>query len=438
MVLEYAVVNRQIPFDNDGMTSRTRALVFLMSTPLVVLVLVGGLLGQARVPQDETMRHLRVFTDVQHRIIGAYVEPANMESVMDGAMRGLAEGLDPASAYLTPDEVRFVQSGGSLPAGEVGLVLTRQYYLRVVGVRDGSAAAKAGLQSGDYIRAIDDTPTRDMSVFAGTRRLRGPVGSQVKLLVIRSNPADPHEITLTRGAASTDRVAARTLPGGEAYVRIASFETGAAAALARSVSSLAAAASGVIIDLREVADGAIAEGAAAARLFVKDGVVATRVTRSAPPEVVRARTGDGTLGMKVVLLVSNGTGRAAEVFAAALANNSRAEIVGEPTAGVASGQKLVPLPEGHGLWLTTERYIQADGSPLDGRGLRPTIMVETPAVDFSAPKPLEDVVLARGIEALHGRITGAPSPQPSTAASPASPDQQRRTLPPAEAPRAPR
>lgn len=435
----------QIPFDNRGhMTRRSRAVVFFISTPLVVLILVGGLLGQTRVPENDTVRHLRVFSDVQNRILGAYVEPANIETVMDGAMRGLAESLDPATSYLTPEEVRFVESRAALPAGDVGLVVTRQYYLRVAGVRDGSPAAKAGIMSGDFIRAIDEKPTRDMSVFAGTRLLRGAPGSSVKVLVIRSNPADPHEFTLVRETPKADRASARTLPGGEAYLRVSSFEAGAAAAIRNAVTSLGPAASaGLIVDLRDVADGPLEEGIAAARPFVKtSGVLATRITRNSPPAVARSSMADGTLGMKVVLLVSNGTGRAAEIFAAALANNERADLVGEPTAGMASTQRLVKLIEGHGLYLTTERYVQADHSPLDGRGLRPTFAVDMPPVDFGAPLPSTDAALVRAIDVLRGRAgppTAAAAPgtsAPNTPAQVAPPPGggPPRDLPPTPAP----
>src|SRR6185312_15973107 len=99
--------------------------------------------------------------------------------VMSGAMRGLADGLDPDSAYLSPEEVAQVESNAPLPSGNVGIELTRQYYLRVIAARDGSPAAKAGLRTGDYVRAINDLPTREMSVWEGVRALRGAPGSKV-------------------------------------------------------------------------------------------------------------------------------------------------------------------------------------------------------------------------------------------------------------------
>ncbi len=130
----------------------------------------------------------------------------------------------------------------------------------------------------------------------------------------------------------------------------------------------------VLIDLRSTADGAPEDGIAAARLFVKSGTLATRASRVDPaPTVTSAGPGDGALTMPVVLLVSTGTANAAEVFAAALANNRRARLVGEPTAGIAGVQRLVKLPEGHGLWLTYAQYLQADGTPIHQNGLRPDV-----------------------------------------------------------------
>src|SRR5690606_1502442 len=209
------------------MFRRTRLLALLTSTPLLVLVLVGGMLGAARPAiGQQGFDHLPVFWDVVRLTLGAYVEPPDVDRLMDGAMRGLTDGLDAASSYLTPEEVRAFDAGTPLPPADTGITVTKQYYLRVVGLRDDSPAARAGIRSGDFIRAIDDVPTRDMSVHAGTRMLAGAPGSSVTLLVIRSNAAEPRPIVVTREVASTERVSSRRLPGGEAYVRIDSFGDG--------------------------------------------------------------------------------------------------------------------------------------------------------------------------------------------------------------------
>jgi carboxyl-terminal processing protease len=135
------------------MTSKSRWLAFLVSTPLVALVAVGGLLGaNARALPEQAFTHLRVFEDVVSLIMSSYVEVADPDKVMDGAMRGLVDSLDPMSAYLSSTEVTQARANTPLPAGDVGLVVSRQFYLRIVGVRDGSPAARAGLRPNDYIR----------------------------------------------------------------------------------------------------------------------------------------------------------------------------------------------------------------------------------------------------------------------------------------------
>ncbi len=385
------------------MSSKSRWVIFLISTPLVVFTAVGGLLG-ASAAQSESFTHLKVFEDVVSLIVSAYVEPVDADKVMEGAMRGLADGLDPASAYLTPDDVATLQAGTPLPAGDVGLTVTRQFYLRVVGVRDGSPAARAGLRTGDYIRAIDGKPTRDVSAFTGTRWLHGDPGSKVELTVIRGNAADPHVMPLVREAPARELVTGRTMPTGEGYVRIVSFREGAAAALRSRIAALQK--SGVamaVIDLRGVADGPPEEGIAAARLFVKEGTIAIRQGRGPDRTTIEAGSGDGALTLPIVLLVSNGTANAAEVFAAALDGHDRADLVGEPTAGLAALQHLVLLPENRGLWMTYERYLTLNGDPLHERGLRPDVVVEEPVVGFDETPPATDEPLNTALARLHGK-----------------------------------
>jgi carboxyl-terminal processing protease len=180
------------------MTTRTRLSVLLISTPLLAFIIVGGLRGN-EAGGDPTFQHLRVFEDVVSLILNNYVETAKIDKVMEGAMRGMTDGLDPDSSYLTAADVKAIDAGASAtPSGDVGLELTRQYYLRVIAARDGSPAAKAGLQTGDYIRAIDGKPARDLSVFEGARLLRGEPGTKVTLTVIRGNAAEPRDFDLVR------------------------------------------------------------------------------------------------------------------------------------------------------------------------------------------------------------------------------------------------
>lgn len=382
------------------MSSKSRWLIFLVSTPLVILAAVGGLLARQNVNPQVT-KNLGVFDDVVSLVMSSYVEKVDVDKVMDGAMRGLAEGLDASSAYLSADEVKALDANTPPAAGDVGLVVSRQFYLRVVGVRDGSPAARAGLRTGDFIRGIDGRPTRDTSAFTGNRLLRGAPGTKVELIVLRGSAVEPHTVSLVREAPKAPLVTSKRLASGEGYVRVVSFAAGAAAALRKEIDTLkAAGATSAIIDVRGIADGPISEGIAAARPFVKSGTLATLGGRNGMKTLTSAGPGDGAVTMPIVLLVSNGTANAAEMFAAALSENQRADLVGEPTAGLAAAQHLVKLPDNRGLWMTYARYLASDGKPIHERGLRPTVAVEEPNVPFGDTPSTTDEPLTRAIERL--------------------------------------
>ncbi len=329
-------------------------------------------------------------------ITSSYVEQVELDPVMDGAMRGLADGLDAESAYLTPAEVKTVEAGTTPGPADVGLVIARQFYLRVVGVADGSPAARAGLRTGDYVRAIDGTPTRDMSALHGARVLAGDPGSTVTLLVIRNNAADPHEMTLTREVPAGQLVSGRRLDETTALIRVHRFASGTAEAIKAQLGPLGAGGeTTVLLDLRGVAGGSAADAVAAARLFVKYGPLATSAARAGTQETVAPEAGDGSFTMPLIVLVSNGTAHAAEILAAALQGNDRAKLVGEPTPGLAGEQKLFRLPHGHGLWMTHRQYLTVGGEPIHGRGLEPDVPVGGPIVEFGEPIPDSDPILER-------------------------------------------
>jgi len=386
------------------MSSRTRVVVMSISVPVIAFAIVGGVLGKVMARED-TYQFLKVFDDVVNLVTSNYVEDVNVDKVMKGAMHGLADGLDPDSAYLTPEEVKQVEGNAPLPPAGVGLEITRQYYLRVIAARDNSPAAKAGLRTGDYIRAINDMPTRDMSVWEGVRALRGAPGSRVSLTIIRGNAADPHVVELTREADPPANVSGRMAASGVGYIRIAAIGPNTAAQVKTQANELTKnGAASLILDLRRTSSGAMDDGIALARLFVPKGTLAQRESKGAARETIAAQSGDGALTMPLSLLVNTGTSGAAEIFASALAGNDRAELIGEHTIGRAAQQKLVKLPDGAGLWLSTSRFLTPTGAPLHEKGLEPTIPVDEPDVlEFGAPAPTADPVLDKAIETLSGK-----------------------------------
>ena len=382
------------------MKIRGRVLVLVVSMAVVAFAVVGGFMSNAIARQD-SYQYLRTFEDVVSLILNNYVEDVNVDKVMHGAMHGLADGLDPDSAFLDAAQLKVFEKGDLGGPGQTGIELTRQYYLRVIAARDGSPAAKAGLMPGDYIRAIDGQSTRDTSVYEGQRLLRGKPGSKVHLTLLRGNAAEPHEIDLVREELPAVAVKSRIAAPGVGYLRIAEFGKSTVDQIKSEVSSLTkAGAKSVIIDVRGTAFGDVDAGLAAARLFVKSGTLAYRQDRGRDKEAIAAGAGDGAITTNAIVLTDNGTSNGAEVFAAALSGNKRATLIGERTLGRAARQKLVRLPDGSALMLTHLLYLTPASVAIHEKGLTPDVAVEQPNVDFGQPAPAKDATLDKAIEQL--------------------------------------
>jgi carboxyl-terminal processing protease len=367
------------------MTSRSRLIVLLISTPVILLVVVGGVLSRA-MGREESYGPMKTFDEVVTLILNNYVESVEPDRIMQGAMRGLAEGLDADSAWLTPEETKSVLRKSADPKGGIGVEL----------------------RTGDFIRAIDDQPTREMSAWTGARLLRGAPGSKVKLTMIRGNAAEPHVVELLREADTVPEVTGRIVKPGVGLLRIPSFTDHTAADVKQAVATLKKdGAAHLLIDLRNTGDGGPELGIAPARLFVGDGVIVSRESRSGPKQDVTAEAGDGAITMPVTLLVTNGTSQAAEVFAAALAGHKRADVVGEHTIGRAATQELVRLPDGSGLWLSTTRYDAPGGTAIHEKGITPDLEVAEPDVDFGEKAPDTDPILDKALERVAGAVKAA-------------------------------
>ncbi len=386
------------------MSSRTRLVVMSISAPVIAFAIVGGFLSKV-VARENDYPQLKIFGDVVDMISSSYVEEVSMDKVMVGAMKGLADNLDPDSAFLTAAEVKQVESGATLPPAGVGLELTRQYYLRVIAARDGSPAAKAGLRTGDYIRMIDDTATREMSVWEGMRALRGAAGTKVKLTVIRGNAADPHVVELTRENEPASEVSHRIVAPGIGLLRIAAIGPATAAQVKTQAQELArSGATKLVLDLRRTSSGRPSDGLEIAKLFVANGTLAMRESKSGTRDTIVATAGSDAIGAPLAILIDTGTSAAAEVFAASLAGNKRGDLFGEHTIGRAADQKLFKLPDGSGLWLSTVRYLSPTGAPLHEKGLEPTVAVDEPDVtEFGAQPPPGDPVLDKALEQFAGK-----------------------------------
>ena len=383
---------------------RTRIIVFFASIPIIAFALIGGYYARAAAGEEEqTYRHLRVFEDVVSLISNNYVELVDLDDVLQGALRGLAEGLDSDSAYLSASDVRWIESGRPLPEGRVGLDVTRRYYLQVVAARDGSPAAEAGIAPGDYVRAIDGDPTRLLSVLEGEQRLHGDPGTTVTLSLIRGSTQEPYDIDLVRERLAPGAVDGRLLADAEGvgYLRIPAFEEDVPAGIATAAAALEAeGAAHLIVDVRNAAEGTYAAAIEAARLFVAEGTLAIREENGDTRTPLEATAGQGAIATPVTLLLNFGSSGPAEVFVAALVEHDRAATVGQRTAGRTGLQRLAPLPDGSGLWLSWARYLTGSGEPIHPFGIEPEIGVDVRLPELGEPLPEEDEILERALEEL--------------------------------------
>ena len=382
---------------------KTRIIVFFASIPIIAFALVGGYYGRAAGEEEQTYRHLRVFEDVVSLISNNYVELVDLDDVLQGALRGLAEGLDSDSAYLSPSDVRWIESGQPLPEGRIGLDVTRRYYLQVIAARDGSPAAEAGIAPGDYVRAIDGDPTRLLSVIEGKQRLHGAPGTSVTLSLIRGSTQEPYDIELVREQLEPAAVDGRLLEqdGSVGYLRIPAFDEDVADAIASTIALLEAeGAAQLVIDVRDAAEGTYAAAIEAARLFVATGTLAIREENGDTRTPLRATAGPDAIAMPTTLLINLGSSGPAEVFVAALVDNERATTVGQRTAGRTGLQRLVPLPDGAGLWLSWARYLTGAGEPIHPFGIEPAVGVTVQLPELGEPLPAEDEILERALEEI--------------------------------------
>ncbi len=382
------------------MRSRSRLFVLFVSIPVIAFAVIGGFMGKA-MAREESYQYLRIFEDVVTLIMNNYVEDVNPDKVMHGAMHGLADGLDPDSAYLDIAQAKAYEKNDALGAGRTGLELTRQYYLRVIAARDGSPAAKAGLRPGDYVRAIDGQSTRDTSVYEGIRALAGKPGTKVTLTVLRGNAAEPHTIEVVREELAPVAIKGRVVPPSTGYLRVPEFGNNAADQIKSEINSLTkAGATSLVIDLRGTAFGELESGLTSARLFVPSGTLAFRQEKGKLKEPIAAASGDGNITLPLALLTDNGTSGAAELFVAALTGNKRASTIGERTLGRAARQRFVRLPDGSGLVLTYLLYLTPGEAVINEKGLTPEVAVEQPDVEFGEPRPATDATLDKAIEHL--------------------------------------
>lgn len=382
---------------------RAKHFILGLSIPFVLYAILGGFLGRA-LARDSAYRYLSVFQDVVTHVMNFYVESPEMDEVMDGAIRGMMDALDPDSCYLSPAEFEAFTTRDEKPQADIGVEVTKRYYVQVVAVLPGSPAEAAGLEPGDMIKSIDGQNTREVNVIVGESMLKGPPGSDVALEVVRARQPDPIEITVTRRDVVTSPVEFEILSPGTGYIHIASFQAGTATDVKRSIEMLKGqGAERLVIDLRNSFGRVAEQGARVAELFISGGVAARLQSRNGETEDIALSSDEVAFEGPVAVLINRGSSGAAEIVASAFRSSERGELVGVQTQGRAAVQKAIPLGDGAGLVLSVGQYWTPDGKALLGEGLEPTVEVSR-TVDTPDE---EDPVLDKAIEVLDEQLLEA-------------------------------
>jgi carboxyl-terminal processing protease len=318
-----------------------------------------------------------------------YVDPVDRQKLLNGAIKGMVDGLDPHSSYMTPEDYESFQSETEGQFGGVGIeVDVRSDELIVVAPIEGSPAARAGVRSGDRIVSVDGEDIDHVPLDKMVRRMRGPTGTHVKLFIRRDGVRDPLVFDLQRAVVHVTSVASRLLDGGVAYVRVKQFQehthdellraAGRLRAQASGANGAARALTGVILDLRSDPGGLVDQAAEVADEFLEGGTIYTTRHQGEIVDEVTARPGGAFSTLPVVVLVDEWSASASELVAGALQDQKRALVVGANTFGKGSVQSIFQLPGGAGLRLTTARYYTPNGRSLQAAGVHPDVVLESP------------------------------------------------------------
>ncbi|ADJ27019.1 S41 family peptidase [Nitrosococcus watsonii] len=335
------------------------------------------------------LEELRAFSEVFGQIKRSYVEDVDDKTLIEDSIRGMLTGLDPHSAYLDPESYKELRIGTSGEFGGLGIeVGMEDGFVRVVAPIDDTPAKKAGINAGDLIVRIDDTPVKGMSLSDAVQRMRGKPGTDIHLTIIREGEEQPLKFTITRAIIKVKSVKSRTLDKGYGYLRISQFQTETASNLQKAIEKLkkenGGKLKGLVLDLRNNPGGVLSAAIEVSDAFLEKGtIVYTEGRDLESKQKFRATSGDALKGSPIVILVNGGSASASEIVSGALQDHHRAIVVGSRTFGKGSVQTILPLTENTALKLTTARYYTPSGRSIQAEGITPDIELESVKVSAS-------------------------------------------------------
>lgn len=364
--------------------------LLLRATFVVAIASVMGLnmptqQGAVAQTNEDAYRQLSLFGDVFERVRGEYVEEKTDKELIEAAINGMLTSLDPHSSYLPDDNFEKMQVQTKGRFGGLGIEVTMDKgFVKVVSPIDETPAADAGLQPEDFIIAVDGDTILGMTLSEAVERLRGPIGSEVKISVQRGQ-AEPFDVTIIRDEIKI-RSVRHEIYEDVGYIRLTTFSEQTTPGLMNAVDEIVSEKgeelAGFIIDLRNNPGGLLTEAISVADAFLEEGeIVSTRGREDGQTSHAYARPGDITRGMPVVVLINSGSASASEIVAGALKDHKRAILMGTRSFGKGSVQTIIPMP-GHGaIRLTTARYYTPSGVSIQAKGVSPDIEVELARIE---------------------------------------------------------
>ena len=338
--------------------------------------------------KNDIYEKIDLFGEVIENIKKEYVDDVNQSEMMDSAINGVLQSLDPYSAYMSPELFKEMQTDTRGEFGGLGIEIGMEAgVVKVIAPIDDTPAEKAGIKAGDYIVKIGSEQVQGKSLMEAVKLMRGPVGTSVKLTVRRKNIKKPLEFNITRKIIEIQSVSSEIISKKKniGYVRLKSFNENSDNQFLKSIRKFEKNKKviGYVIDLRNNPGGLLTQAINITDFFLDDGeIVSTKGRKVSETRKFFAKKGDETQGKPIVVLINNGSASASEIFAGALKDHKRAIILGENSYGKGSVQSIIPLRNGGGMRLTISKYYLPSGKSISEVGVTPDIFVEEFGEDF--------------------------------------------------------
>ena len=360
------------------------ALAGVISGAFITTQLTDPLIAQETKRVKSTYENLDLFGDIFERIRSSYVEEIDEEKLIESAISGMLTSLDPHSSYMAPEDFSTMQVQTRGEFGCLGIEVTQENgFIKVVSPIDDTPADNAGIEAGDFITKVDGESTLGKTLDEAVDKMRGPVGSEIIITVVREGVDEPFDVSIIRDTIEIKAVKARS-EGKTVVLRVSSFTSKTYPNLKESLEKEINAAggleyiNGVVVDLRNNPGGLLTQAIRVSDAFLESGeIVSTRGRGARDAERYNATPGDLTNGKPIVVLINGGSASASEIVAGALQDHHRAIIVGTKSFGKGSVQTIIPLSsDGAAMRLTTARYYTPSGRSIQSLGVSPDILVE--------------------------------------------------------------